>query len=616
MNNWAKVTLDLKNANLVGSKMTFHKKITQVFTKKEKIKFIWLALAILLMGLLEVVGVASILPFMQLIAEPNTVETHGWLATAYQFFNFTTHRQMLISVGFAVIGLIAFTSLFSIFTTWLQYKYSWETAHNMSMRLLTTYINKPYRFFVNSNTSQLNAYVISEVSSLTGGVLIPTIEIFSRAFVSIIIFGLLLWVDIKIALIMFGALGGAYILIYQAQKKSLEKIGHHRIDMNLLRYQSLREFLDGIKTVMVYNKQAFFYNRYEYASEEFCNVQPKYNIMLAAPRSVLELIAFGSILGCTMYLFIDSGNIQSAIPRLSLYAVAGYRLLPALQKAFAAAAKLRHNLPVFEKLYPDLAISLQIQKDINTKVIPLSLDESLKIDQINFTYNRSEQKIIDNFSLNIEKGQTVAFIGSTGSGKTTLVDLIVGLLEPTSGKITIDNTIISSSNVKSWRASLAYIPQEVFLFDDTVLSNIAFGNDKEKIDYNRLKKVTQIADIHQFITQELPEGFETKIGERGVRLSGGQRQRLGLARALYANPEVLILDEATSALDSITEQGIIDSLKLLPKDITTIIIAHRLSTVRHADQIYILKGGKIVDQGTYEHLMNFNETFKKMVELS
>ena len=592
------------------------KKITNIFNKKERTKFIGLAFAILIMGFLEVVGVASILPFMQLIAEPNAIEKSSWLTAIYNYFQFDGHKQMLIYFGVGIMILIAFTNLFSIFTIWLQYKYSWGIAHNLSTRLLKTYIDKPYRFFLSTNTSELRAYIISEVSSLTGGVIIPLIEVFSRTFVSIIIFGLLLWVDVKIALIMFGTLGGAYALIYLAQRKALKTIGQHRIEMNLLRFKSLQELLDGIKTVMVYNQQQFFYERYEYASKEFCEVQPKYNLMLATPKYILEFLAFGSILGITIYLFISSGNIQSAIPRLSLYAVAGYRLMPALQKAFAAAAKLRHNYPILEKLYDDLIISLDNTSYKNNTITAMPFDEAISLDRLHFAYENTNQPILKNFNLEIEKGKTVAFIGSTGSGKTTLVDLIVGLLRPTKGHITIDVHPIKPSNVETWRANLAYVPQEVFLFDDTVMRNIVLGNGEDEIDIHRLKNVTKIADIYHFITNELPEGFETKIGERGVRLSGGQRQRLGLARALYSNPEVLVLDEATSALDSITEKGIIESLKLLPKNITTIIIAHRLSTVKHADQIYILKEGKIVDQGTYNSLMDSSEAFKTMVELS
>ncbi len=596
--------------------MSSYKKIFHIFNRKEKSKFIWLAFALLLTGLLEVVGIASILPFMQLIATPNAIEMNKWLSAIYTFFSFESHRQMLIYSGVGIMILIAFSNLFSIFTTWLQYKYSWGVAHNLSTRLLATYINKPYDFFIKTNTTQLRAYIISEVNSLTGGVIIPVIEIFSRAFVSLVIFGLLLKVDTQIALVMCCTLGGAYTLIYLAQKNLLKQIGNHRINMNLLRFQSLQELLDGIKTVMVYNKQRFFYTRYEHASKEFCEVQPKYNLMLAAPRNILEILAFCSILGITIYLFIKFQSIEAAIPRLSLYAVAGYRLLPALQKVFAAVAKLRHNLPVLDRLYDDLVKNVDDVETPSLHLPPFHFKEVIELDHVNFEYDNSERKVIDNFNLSISAGETVAFIGSTGSGKTTVVDLIVGLLAPTSGKIYVDQVPLNETNIKGWRNNLAYVPQEVFLFDDTVLRNIVFGSPEKEVDFKRLKEITKIVDIYDFITEELPEQFETEIGEKGVRLSGGQRQRLGLARALYAQPKVLVLDEATSALDTITEKGIIESLKRLPKDITIIIIAHRLSTVRHADHIYILEDGKIKDQGTYDSLMDSSNTFKTMVELS
>ena len=592
------------------------KKLVQIFKRAELIKFIWLFGAILLMGFLEVMGVASILPFMQLIAEPDAINQSRWLTLIYETFQFTSHRQMLIYFGVAILILIAVTNAFSILTVWMQYSYSWDMAHNLSVRLLGTYIKKPYQFYLQKNTSDLQAYLISEVGSLTSGVLIPLIELISRSFVSIVIFGLLLMVDTKIALVMFGGLGSAYILIYLSRQNFLKNIGQYRIDMNLARYKSLSELLSGIKTVMVYNAQPFFYNRYDSASREFCNVQPKYNLVLAAPKYVLEFLAFGSILAITIYLFISSGNIQSALPRLSLYAVAGYRLLPALQKAFAAAAKMKHNLPVLDKLYDDLVYSLQHEGQLETAKTALPFNHEINLDQLKFQYEESNQKVIQGLEVKIEKGKTVAFIGSTGSGKTTLVDILVGLLDPVSGSIKIDGQALNNGKVESWQKNIAYVPQEVFLFDDSVLKNIVLGQDEKDVDHKQLTAATKMADIYDFITTELSEGFQTKIGERGVRLSGGQRQRLGLARAIYAQPSVLVLDEATSALDSITEKGVIESLKSLPSDLTTIIIAHRLSTVRHADSIYILKDGKIVAEGNYDSLMQSNETFKTMIELS
>lgn len=592
------------------------KRIINIFNNREKRKFSWLFVAILILGFFEVAGVASILPFMELIAKPDAIEQSRWLTAAYEFFAFESHREMLIYFGIAIVALIAVTNLFAIYTVWLQYKYAWNTSHNLSIRLLKTYIRKPYNFFLNNNSSEMITYTISEVNVLTSGIIIPIIEMFSRSIVSVVIFALLIIVDPKIAIIMFVGLGGAYSLIYLAQKNMLKKIGKYRIKMNLGRYKSLQELFNGIKTISVYNKRPFFFERYAHNSKEFCDVQPKFNLMLSAPRYLLELLAFGSILSVTIYLFVFSGNIQTALPRLSLYAVAGYRLLPALQKLFAAASKLKHNLPVLDKLHDDLVYSLKNENTNLEAKTSLDFNFNIALDELTFQYENSEQKVINQLSVDIKKGQTIAFIGSTGSGKTTLVDLIVGLLEPTAGSLKIDGKKLAQEHIATWRDQLAYVPQEVFLFDDTILRNITLDEPEQLIDYDRLEKVMRMADIYDLVMNQLSDGHQTEIGERGVRLSGGQRQRLGLARALYKNPKILILDEATSALDSITEQGIIEALQALPDTLTTIIIAHRLSTVKHADCIYLLDKGKIASQGKYQTLMEMDDTFKTMVKLS
>lgn len=573
-------------------------------------------IAILVAVFLEIVGVASILPFMELVARPNAIEQSEWLRQAYNFFGFESHRQMLIATGVSIIVLIGITNAFLILTTWMQYKYSWETAHSFGMRLLRTYLHRPYAFYLTRNTAQMQAYVIGEVGSLTGGVIIPGIEFISRTLVSMVIFALLLLIDPQIALVMFCSLGGAYLLIYLTRQNFLKRIGKHRVNMNMLRYKTMRELLGGLKTIKVYNEQRFFYDRYEGASREFCDVQPKYNLVLVSPRYMLEFLAFGTILLVTIYLFISSGDIQAALPKLSFYAVAGYRLLPALQKAFAAAAKIRHHYPVLDRLYPDLKEGLQIGELPTQQATPLPFEQRISLEQVAYQYENTDQRVIRSLSLEIQKGQTVAFVGSTGSGKTTLVDLIVGLLTPTDGAIRIDETILQPEHVTAWQANIAYVPQDVFLFDDTVGRNIAMGEQDHEIDAERLQEVTQVADIYDFIRDTLDAGFHSEIGENGVRLSGGQRQRLGLARALYRRPEVLVLDEATSALDSITERGIIESLKSFSQDLTTIIIAHRLSTVRHADCIYVMSEGNIIAKGTYQSLMRSNDTFKNMVQLS
>lgn len=568
------------------------------------------------MGFLEVVGIASILPFMQLIAEPEAINENKWLSWAYQFFAFENHRSMLIATGVMVIVLITVANLFSILTMWLQYSYSWDIAHNLGIRLLSTYLKKPYVFFLNTNTSQLRTYLISEVGTLTGGVLIPIIEIVSKVLVSLVIFVLLLVVNPKIASVMLLTLGGAYAIIYLSRQRVLKRLGEKRIEVNMGRYLSLEELLVGIKTIRVYGVERFFYNRYHEASAEFCKVQPQVQLIMVSPRYILEILAFGGILAVTLYLFITSGDMQSALPVLSLYAVAGYRLLPALQKAFSAAAKLRHNYPVFSKLYDDLIIGLDTEEPSSRIRVTDPFKQDLVLENIGFQYENMPQPVLQNLNLTIRKGEVVAFIGSTGSGKTTLIDLVVGLLTPTTGRIFLDGKALTKSNIHKWQDQIAYVPQEVFLFDDTVAHNIVIGCEEEDIDYERLKEVAKIADIYDFISEELPGGFAAEIGERGVRISGGQRQRLGLARALYQKPSVLILDEATSALDSITERGIIESLKKLPEELTVIIIAHRLSTVRHTNCIYLLQEGNIIERGDYDQLIESSEVFRTMVQLS
>lgn len=401
------------------------------------------------------------------------------------------------------------------------------------------------------------------------------------------------------------------------QRKVLKRLGEIRIDANIQRFRSLREVFDGIKTVMVYNRQGFFYQHFSEASLKFSQLQPKYQVLVATPKNVLEILAFSTIIAITIYLYLSEGNFRAVAPTLSLYAVAGYRLLPALQKAFAAIGNFRHHSPLTDKLYESVKDAESGDHFNEGGAARLPLTKSLLLEGISFQYEAAERPAVAGINLNIYRGETVAFVGSTGSGKTTLVDLIVGLLKPSGGSIVVDGTPLTAANMVNWRAALAYVPQDVFLFDDSILNNILMGaaagaktvNESSAEVYEAL----DLADIGDF-TRSLPQGIHTKIGEKGVRLSGGQRQRLGLARALFSKPSVLVLDEATSALDNVTERGIINALRNLPRNITTIVIAHRLTTVQHADRIYFLADGKITDQGSFESLVGSNTDFARMAK--
>lgn len=571
---------------------------------------------ILLLGFFEVIGIASVLPFMELLSKPDALDSSQFLTYVYDLFNFQTYRSFVIATGSFIIATITFANLLGIFSQYFHLKFSWNLAHRMSTNLLKVYAQKPYSFYLKRNTSDLRAYLLNEVVALTSGVLIPIIEFVSRTIICIIILTLLLLVSPLATLVMGLFLGGSYGLIYLTQRKVLKRLGKEKIAANTSRFRYLEEMLTGIKTVKTYAAQSFFYDRFAKESKKFSLIQPKVQMTYATPKYLLEILAMGGVLAITMYFFVTSGNLLKSLPRLTLYAIAGYRLLPALQKAFSAIAKVKHSMPSLHKLYDDLMVAKKIEDLEEPVVVPMAFQKHIELRDISFRYDSEGAQVLDNLSLDINKGDMVAFVGSTGSGKTTLIDILTGLLNPDTGELIVDGTPINSKNIEQWQRNIAYVPQDVYLYDDTIRANITFGLNGGGYDDHRMNKALELAGISTFIQEELPEGLETMIGERGVRLSGGQRQRLGLARALYSDPTVLVLDETTSALDNITEKGIIESLLSLPDEITIVMIAHRLSTVQYADTIFLLGNGGVVGSGSYNELIKSNETFKEMDDIT
>ncbi|MFZ3136140.1 MAG: ATP-binding cassette domain-containing protein, partial [Thermodesulfovibrionales bacterium] len=335
------------------------------------------------------------------------------------------------------------------------------------------------------------------------------------------------------------------------------------------------------------------------------------------PRYIMEVVAIGGIISVVLYLLASDRGFQDALPIIGLFAFAAYRIMPALQNIFASLTTLRFYVHALDVLYEDMYFfehKSYTAAYSKKKFSPLNLQKELKLEEITFSYPGTRKPVIDNLNIKIDSNTSVAFVGKTGVGKTTIADIVLGLLRPNSGRMLVDGVEITDDNLPGWQKNLGYIPQDIYLLDDTVTRNIAFGVPDEEIDMNIVKSVAQIANIHNFVTEELPNRYQTVVGERGVRLSGGQRQRIGIARALYHNPGVLVLDEATSALDGATEKEVFEAINNIAKTKTLIIIAHRLTTVKDCDVIYVLKDGKIVGQGKYEELMESNIEFRKMAK--
>ncbi len=364
-------------------------------------------------------------------------------------------------------------------------------------------------------------------------------------------------------------------------------------------------------------KEPFFLNQYTRYSERFVRVETYIRLVSGLPKFILEGIAFGGIILLVLFLSVRTENVVSMIPTISLFAFAGYRMMPALQSIYSSSMNIYFNQAILDQIVEevkgtDAGAGANLKEDSTP---PMSFKHRIELRDLAFSYLRSDIPTLKDININVKKNSMIGFVGTTGSGKTTLVDVILGLLPPHEGQILIDGVPLTEENTRSWQKLIGYVPQEIFLTDTSIASNIAYGVSEEDFDMNKVRQAAKIAAIDQFIDEELPQGYDTVVGERGVRLSGGQRQRIGLARALYNNPPILILDEATSALDGTTEDAVMEAISQASSERTMFLIAHRISTVKECDTIYLLKAGKITDKGTYEELLERNSSFKRMAKV-
>jgi len=415
-------------------------------------------------------------------------------------------------------------------------------------------------------------------------------------------------------------IGAVYALVYTGVRNFLLQIGKERLAANKERFLLAQEATGGIKQVKVMGLEGEYIRRFRKSALSFAKHQVSSATIGLLPRYVLELVIFGGMLFLIMLLLVvrGEGNFEAILPLLGVFAVAGYRLLPALQQIFQSLTKLRFHRPALDRIFDDLAANGRSEISIPNVSISqrLGLRESLELTDVAFTYPHAVRPALQHVTITIPANTTLGLVGPTGAGKSTFVDLVLGLLQAQHGLVHVDGVPITKTNVRAWQRSIGYVPQRIFLTDDTVARNIAFGVPEAKIDMDAVKDAAQIADLHTFISGELPDGYQSMIGECGVRLSGGQRQRLGIARALYHTPDVLVLDEATSSLDNITERSVMDAIHNLGHKKTIILVAHRLTTVKLCDQILLFEDGRISASGTYDQLLRASRSFHAMAEMS
>jgi len=584
-----------------------------LFKKKEKFQISLLLIGSIIMAFFEVVGVASILPFMSMVLDPDQISSNQILSFLFNFFKFDNVETFLFYSGVAVLVLLAFSNFFSAFMYWAITYFSKMQGHIISMRLLKHYLSNNYLFFIERNSSDLGKNILSEIDRVVKGVVLQALQAISKAILTIVVFTFLIYINPFIAIISVLSIGGAYFIFYIISRSYLSTIGEKQSIALFHRYRTVDEAMMGIKDIKLKSLERNFIGRFRQPSIDNARFSAQGLVIAILPRYLLETVAFGGIISIILILLSNDVLISEIIPVLSLYAVAGYRLLPAVQNIYSAQSMIKYNRPALMIIINDLKeIETEEKNELSNEVDQMiKFDKKITVNDIFFKYPKSKKNVIDGISLSILKNTSIGFAGSTGSGKTTLIDVILGLLDPKKGNIIVDDTIINNQNLLSWQNKISYVPQTIFLIDESISSNIAFGIKREEIDHDKVAKAAQLANLDRFV-EDLPEKYDTLVGENGVKLSGGQRQRIGIARALYNEPEVLVLDEATSALDGITENYVMEAIESLSNKLTLIIVAHRITTIENCDMIYFLEEGKIKDYGTYNELISKNSQFKKM----
>lgn len=572
-----------------------------LLSPSEKKQLVLLGGLVSLAALLETIGVASILPYMTLLTTPESAIAKRVFGFVSAQFGLAGKSQIITVTGLAVLMMVVFSTSATGLSTWLSLRFSMRRVHSLSLRILGSYLAQDYEFFVQRSSPELLKNLLSEVANVVGGVITPLIQMTTRIIVVILIVGLMLFVNVTVALISFTVFLMSYLIIYWLSKRALSRMGVDAVKVNNSRYQILSELFGGIREVKLWGKENYYYMAFSRSSERFANLNANNQLIALLPRYGMEIIAFGGMIIVTIILARSSNDFSTYLPMLALYAVAGYKLLPSLQQIYVNLASIRYSLASLDVLLLEskkwgLANegSLQALKAPQERE-QHALTNEIRFDQVTYRYPNSPDLALGPISIHIPAFSTVGVIGPSGGGKSTLLDVLLGLLEPTSGELTMDGVPITAKTRHNLTDSIGYVPQTVFLTDGSIAENIAFGTASKDIDLEAVKAAAKVAQIDKFI-ETLPGGYAENVGERGVRLSGGQRQRIAIARALYRNPSILVFDEATSALDSDTEEAVMEAVRLLAHRKTIVIVTHRLSTVRDCDVLYAVENGRLVSE--------------------
>ncbi|MCF7728055.1 ATP-binding cassette domain-containing protein [Sulfitobacter sp. M22] len=563
--------------------------------------------------------VGSVMPFLSVLSNPSEIADTPLLAWAYTRFGFTSSYAFLVALGLGALIVIALALAIQMLKIYGIARFAMMRVHCLSYRLMARYLGQPYEYFLDRHSGDMGTRILAEAGEVVNRFLRPMTELITSTLTIAALVGFLLWVEPLVAVAAFSVFGGIYGFTYAFSRMKLRQLGIQRVEANKERYRLATEALGGVKEIKLLGRERAYVDRFCIPSHRMARAQTRIQVLSQMPTYVIQGVALGGVVMLCLLLvegdsFADGNALTTLLPILGVFAFAGQRMMPELSKFYRSATEIQSGIAAVDSVHADLVgDATDMPRDMPA---PLGLKRALEFTEVSYRYPQAEHAGVIDISLKIHAGEKIGIVGSTGAGKTTLADVVLGLLRPLSGELTTDGTPIHDANLRAWQQTVGYVPQDIFLTDANVAENIALGIASNQIDMNRVSRSAQLASIDTFIRNELPMGYDTTVGERGVRLSGGQRQRIGIARALYHDADLIVFDEATSALDNQTEAEVMAAIDALPGDKTVLMIAHRLSTVKHCDRIIVMERGRVVGCDRWDTLMATNAAFQRIAKLS
>jgi ABC-type multidrug transport system fused ATPase/permease subunit len=572
---------------------------------------------VVLSALTSALMVSSIMPFLATLAQPERIHEIGILSWAYEAGGFKSDYAFLVALGFVSLFAIVGANGFQILRIYVVTKFATMRMHSLSLRLLKVYLRNNYEYFLDKNSGELGSQILAETQQVVQLFYRPAAEAIAATLTGGAIVALLVWVDPQVAVIAFLVAGLLYFASYYFSRKAVRRFGGVRAQANKDRFRIASEALAGAKDIKLLGREMKYVDAYAAPSFEMARAESFAIFLGTLPQYFMQIVAFGGMIILILLLLDptslnDTKTMAELLPLLGVFAFGGQKLIPELGKLYTGVTQLAYGVPVVEALHRDLAEEMSLPLLPEQDIPPLGLKQYLELNDVRFSYANTEGVGLSGVSFRILAGERIGIVGGSGAGKTTLADVVLGLLRYSGGEIRVDGTVLSDDNLWAWQRSVGYVQQDIFLSDSSLAANVALGVPPSDIDRKRVMEAARLARLDEFVRQDLPDGYDTMVGERGVRLSGGQKQRIGIARALYHNADLIVFDEATSALDNITERQVMESIDALPGNKTVILIAHRLSTLEKCDRLIVMESGRVVGIGTWAELSASNASFQAL----